>query len=141
MPLWDVFMSIPVPLEGLRAAIEERGGNAYLLTVADDARPHAVHAGVRWEGEELAVDVGQRSAANAAERPSVSILYPVRVDGDYSLIVDGTAVVASRQEGHRLLIRPTRAVLHRPAAAPDPASSCGADCVPLLPASTGRGAS
>jgi hypothetical protein len=133
------FMSIPVQLEGLRVALEERGGRAYVLTVADDARPHAVHAPVRWEGDVLAVDVGKRSAANAAARPAVSLLCPVRAVGDYSLIVDGTAVVASREAGHRLLITPTKAVLHRPAPAPDPASPCGADCVPLLPASARGG--
>ena len=126
-------MSIPVPLEGLRAALGERDGRAYVLTVSDDARPHAVHAPVRWEGDLLAADVGKRSTANAAVRPAVSLLYPVRADGDYSLVVDGIAVVASRDDAHRLLITPTKAVLHRPAAAPDPASPCGADCVPLLP--------
>ena len=125
-------MSVPVPLETLRTALAERGGAAYVLTVSDDARPHAVHAALVWEGDRLAIDVGKRSAANAAARPSVSLLCPVRADGDYSLIVDGTAVVAS-DDGHRLLITPTRAVLHRPAAAPDPASPCGADCIPILP--------
>jgi hypothetical protein len=132
-------VSVPVPLARLRAALEERGGSAYVLTVADDARPHAVHAPVFWVDDVLAADVGQRSAANAAARPSVSLLYPVRTDGDYSLIVDGTADVTSRQDGHRLLITPTRAVLHRPAAAPDPSSTCAADCVPLLPPSADRG--
>ena len=126
-------MSIPVPLEGLRAALAERDGSAYVLTVSDDVRPHAVHVPVRWEGDVLAADVGKRSAANAAARPAVSLLYPVRTDGDYSLIVDGTAVVESPQGAPRLLITPTKAVLHRPAAAPDPASPCSADCVPLLP--------
>ena len=125
-------MSIPVALEGLRAAIEERGGSAYVLTVSDDARPHAVHVCVRWDRDVLAADVGKRSAANAAARPTVSLLFPVRADGDYSLIVDGTAVVAAGENGHRLLVTPTKAVLHRPAAAPDPASPCEADCVPLL---------
>ena len=126
-------MSIPVPLERLRAAVAERGRIAYVLTVSDDGRPHAVHGTVRWEGDALAADVGRRSAANAAARPAVSLLYPVRSDGDYSLIVDGTATVA----GQRLLVTPTRAVLHRPAPAPDPASaSCEADCVPLFPPST-----
>ena len=52
----------------------------------------------------------------------VSLLYPVRSEGDYSLIVDG----------RRLCITPTKAVLHRPATAPDPASLCAADCVPLV---------
>jgi hypothetical protein len=131
-------MSIPVPVERLRAALAERGGRAYVLTVSDDGRPHAVHAGVGWEGDALAVDVGKRSAGNAAARPAVSLLCPVRADGDYSLIVDGTAVVATREDGQRLLITPTRAVLHRPAAAPDPAAPCGADCVQLLPAAAGQ---
>jgi hypothetical protein len=132
-------MSIPVSLQELRSALEERGGSAYLLTVTDDGRPHAVHAAVWWEGDALAVDVGKRTAANAAARPSVSLLYPVRTEGDYSLIVDGSAAVTSRDDGARLLITPAKAVLHRPAAAPDPSSSCGADCVPLLPASRDRG--
>jgi hypothetical protein len=126
-------MSVAVPLEGLRAALEERGGRAYVPTVSDDERPHAVHVPVRWEGDVLAVDVGKRSAANAASRAAVSLLYPVRADGDYSLIVDGTAVVESDENGQRLLITPTKAILHRSAAAPDPLSSCAADCVPLLP--------
>jgi hypothetical protein len=127
-------MSIPVALERLQAAVEERGVHAYVLTVSDDGRPHAVHSPVRWEGDSLIADVGRRSAANASARPSVSLLFSVRGDADYSLIVDGTATV----EGHRLLLTPTGAVLHRPAPAPDPAASgCAADCVPLLPRSKG----
>ena len=133
-------MSIPVTLEGLRAAVVERGETAYLLTVADDGRPHAVHVHVCWDGDLLAAEVGKRSAANAAARPAVSLLYPLRSPDDYSLIVDGTATVAAGTNAPRLLIVPTKAVLHRPAAQPDPAAACGADCVPLLPP-TSRGAS
>jgi hypothetical protein len=132
-------MSIPVPTEGLRSAIEERGGSAYLLTVSEDSRPHAVHAPVRWDGGVLVAEVGKRSAANAVARPAVSLLYPARGEGDYSLIVDGTAAPAAQEDGKRLLITPTKAVLHRPAPAPDPSSTCGADCVPLMPASRDRG--
>ena len=127
-------MSVPVPIETLRHTLDERGPVAFLLTVSDDARPHAVQCPVRWEGDRLAVDVGRRSAANAAARPGVSLLYPARTPGDYSLIVDGTATVAEQS----VLIAPTKAVLHRPAAAPDPTSSCGADCVPVFRA-TDRG--
>ena len=131
-------MSIAVPLERLHAAIAERAPSAYVLTVSDDGRPHAVHAPVRWEGDVLAAEVGRRTVANATVRPCVSLLYPVRADGDYSLIVDGTAFVA--RDGQRLLVTPTKAVLHRPAPAPDPAASpCAADCVPLFPAPTRRG--
>lgn len=131
-------MSVAVPLEKLRVVMAERGGGAYLLSVGDDASPHAVHVQVAWEGDALATEVGRRSAANAASRPAVSLLFPLRSADDYSLIVDGTAV--ARGESGRLFITPLRAVLHRPAAAPDPGSSCGADCVPLLspgPASKG----
>jgi hypothetical protein len=126
-------MSIPVSLQTLRAASEARGPSAYVLTVSEDGTPHAVHGSVCWEGEVLAADVGKRTAANATVRPSVSLLYPVRTEGDYSLIVDGTAAVASSATGQRLLVTPTRAVLHRPGVAPDPTSSCTADCVPLFP--------
>jgi len=126
-------MSIAVPLDRLRAALDERGANAYLLTVSDDGRAHAVHGPVRWEGDALVVDAGKRSAANAEARPAVSLLYPVRSPGDYSLIVDGTAIVTVADDGARVLITPTRAVLHRPAATADPESACGADCVPLFP--------
>jgi Pyridoxamine 5'-phosphate oxidase len=128
-------MSIPIPLERLRAAIEERGETAYLLTVSAEATPHAVHGRVRWDGDVLATEVGKRTAANAAARPTVSLLFPVRTPDDYSLIVDGTAAATVCADGPRLLITPTRAVLHRPTAAPDPASPCGADCVPLLASS------
>src|SRR5262249_21647 len=127
-------MSVPVPLERLPEAIAERGPSAYLLTVSDDGSPHAVHVPLQWEGDEIAVDVGRRSAANATVRPSVSLLFPVRREGDYSLIVDGTAIAAGAG-APSVRIVPTRAVLHRPAIAPDPSASGGADCVPLFPSS------
>lgn len=129
-------MSIAVPVDGLRAALAERAPSAYLLTVSDDGRPHAVHSPVSWEGDQLCAEVGKRSTANASARPAVSLLFPLRAAGDYSLIVDGSAVVSTRADGNRLLITPTWAVLHRAAPAPAtaPAEGCGADCVPLLPA-------
>jgi hypothetical protein len=114
----------------LQAVVSERGPQAYVVTVSEHGAPHAVYAPVRWERGGLVAEVGAHTAANAAARPQVSLLYPVHVDGDYSLIVDGTAVVES-DRGHRLRVTPTRAVLHRQGPAPDPASSCGADCVPL----------
>ncbi|HVN83207.1 MAG TPA: pyridoxamine 5'-phosphate oxidase family protein [Candidatus Binatia bacterium] len=127
-------MSIPVPADRLRAAIDERDGTAYLLTVSDDTHPHAVHVAVSWDGDALVVaDVGSRSAANAAARPAVTLVFAVRAEADYTLIVDGSAVVESIKEGRRLRIEPTKAVLHRRAAAPNPASPCSADCVPILP--------
>jgi hypothetical protein len=102
--------------------------------VSDAGTPHAVHAPVDWDGEALVVTVGGRSARNAAARPSVSLLFPVRMEGDYTLIVDGAASVASAGEDHRLTMTPTKAVLHRHAVSSRPtATACVADCVPLVP--------
>jgi hypothetical protein len=114
----------------LQALARERS-HAYVVTVSEDGAPHTVYAPVRWERDGLVADVGARTAANAAARPAVALLYPVRADGDYSLIVDGTAVTESSDETHRVRIAPTRAVFHRPGVPSDPASSCGADCVPI----------
>jgi hypothetical protein len=125
-------MNDEIGLVALPIAVRERGPRAYVVTVSGDGYPHTVQAAVQWEPDGLAATVGDRTAANAAARPHISLLYPVRSDEDYSLIVDGTAVVESGAEGHRLLISPTRAVLHRPGPPRDPASSCRADCVPLL---------
>lgn len=137
-------MSIPVALDALRAALAERPSSAYLLTVSDDGKPHAVHVALEWVGDHLAADVGRRTAANAATRPeAVSLVFPLRAPDDYSLIVDGTATRAepsSTDGSHRIVIVPTKAVLHRPAAASDPTSTCGSDCMPLLgPSRPSRG--
>jgi len=131
-------MSIPVALEQLHAAIDERGRAAYLLTVSDDGVPHAVHTAFDWEGDALIADVGRRTGMNAAARPTVSLLFPLRSVGDYSLIVDGTAVVTADDGVRRVHVTPSRAVLHRPAAAPNPDASCDADCVTLLPSPRSR---
>jgi len=131
-------MSVPVALEALRAAIAERGLAAYLLTVSDDATPHVVHAAFRWEGDALVADVGKRTAANAAARPAVSVLFPLRDAADYSLIVDGSAVASTVGDVRAVRVTPTRAILHRPAAVPDPEASCAADCVTLLPSARSR---
>jgi Pyridoxamine 5'-phosphate oxidase len=130
-------MSTPSPRD-LRALVSERGPSAYVITVSEQGAPHAVHAPVRWESDAVAVDAGATTAANAAARPHVSLLFPVRADGDYSLILDGVAAVAPGGGARLVRVTPTRAVLHRPGPAPDPASSCGADCVPL-PLMAGQG--
>lgn len=125
-------MSVPVPVDRLRAAIDERGAAGYLLTVSDEGAPHAVHVPIAWEGDAIVADVGKRTAANAAARPAVALLFPARAADGYTLIVDGAATVA----GGRVRVAPAQAVLHRAAARPDPSAACAADCVPLLPRSS-----
>ena len=124
---------IEVALDKLKAVIEERGTGAYALTVSGDGRPHAVYAEIGWDSGGLVVPrVGGTTAANAAARPHISLLFPVKGDADYTLFVDGPAVVESSGEERRLVVTPVRAVLHRPGPPREPASGCGADCVPVL---------
>jgi hypothetical protein len=125
-------MSIGVELDELRARIDAFATDAYLLTVRDDGRAHSVAVPVRWEGDDLVVPAGNTTVANAKARALVALLWPPAERGGYSLIVDATVVstVALDEEaggGHEVTVRPTRAVLHRPAP-----SAPGNDCAPLL---------
>ena len=129
-------MSIGVALDELRATLDGLERAPYLVTVGDDARPHVVAVPWRWRDDELELPAGNRSVANAAVRRDVTLLWAPNDAGGYTLIVD--AVVLQTEgtgTGDNLIrVRPTKAVLHRPAAAPT-GTACGADCVPL---ETGR---
>ncbi len=121
-------MSIPVPLAELRAALADHT-YAYLLTAAATGGPHVVAVAPSFEGDALVVDeVGRRTCANAAASPAVTLVWPPRADGGYSLIVDGEASV----DDARVIVTPRRAVRHRPApGARQDGPGCTADCVEL----------
>ena len=122
-------MSVPVDLD--RVAEEMRKYSfAYLMTSTADGRPHAVAVSPVIDGNRLVVNgAGNTTRANARERPAVALVWPPAGIEEYSLIVDGDAQV----DGETVTVTSTRAVLHRPAPAPEgaPGSSCGSDCVPL----------
>jgi hypothetical protein len=122
-------MSIPVGLEALAGTIEEFGF-AYLLTVSDDLRAHAVAVTPQWGVGVLTMAGGRRTTANATARPAVSLVWPPVEPGGYSLIVDGDAAV----DGDVVTFRPVKAVLHRPAGPGAEAveGTCGADCHPVM---------
>jgi hypothetical protein len=126
-------MSISVALDELRAAVAEFASDPFLLTVSDDAIPHCVAAAVEWEGDELIMRVGTKTAANASARPSVSLLWAPGVRGAFSLIVDGTitATTPAPAGGNHVRFMPTHAVLHRPAS---PESATTNDCAPVFDA-------
>lgn len=121
-------MPVGLALERLRGEVERYGPNPFILTVSDDAKPHAVATTITWEGDDLVGVCGRSTALNATARPEISLLWPPIDPGGYSLIVDGTASVADQQ----LRVRPSRAVLHRSAPSPDPLRSCSSDCVPIM---------
>lgn len=122
-------MSVKVDLAMLADAMADHG-IAYLLTVSDDQRPHAVAVTPALRERALTVEgLGSRTLGNLASRPEVTLLFPPRAPGGYSLIVDGRASV----DGGGALVVPAHAVLHRPAdhATGSTDSSCGNDCQPL----------
>ena len=103
---------------------------AYLMTTSAKGTPHAAPVAAVLQGGDLVVNgIGRRTRENALARPAVGLVWPPQSEADYSLIVDGQAVVT----GESLRITPTRAVLHRPAPSPEPNVSgiCGSDCVEL----------
>ena len=115
-------MSVGVELDRLHEQVARFGAQPYLLTVSDDGRPHATVVTVSFEGDALVAGVGRRSAANAGDRPDVSLLWAPVDDEGFSLIVDGTATV----EGERVTVRAEKAILHR-----QRADGPGSDCVRL----------
>ena len=46
-------MSIQVELDKVREQVAACGSYAYLLTVGEEGRPHAVSLVVEWDGDEL----------------------------------------------------------------------------------------
>lgn len=125
-------MSIPVPLAELRAALVDHT-YAYLLTASASGGPHVVAVAPSLDGATLVVpDAGRRTSSNAVASPAVTLVWPPRSEGGYSLIVDGEAVVA----GDNVVVTPQRAVRHRPAPGPrQDGPGCTADCVELPVAS------
>ena len=108
-------MSIPVDLDDLPSVATGHGPAAYLLTVSDDGRPHAVLCALAWSADgSLLADTGNRTAANVAARPLLCVLWPSPEPGGHSLIVDGDGEVIGEGAARRVRVRPTGAVLHRP---------------------------
>ena len=113
-------MSIGVELDRLREAIAETDRAPYFLTVGDDGRAHSVAVDWRWHDDELELSVGNRTLANAKARELVSLVWAPRERDGYSLIVDGdvTHTEGTGSGDNLVRVRPTRAVLHRPAVGP-----------------------
>jgi hypothetical protein len=109
---------------------------AYLVTVDDGYRVHTVT--VEPELRDRVMDVGLirgKTRNNVETRSDVTLLWPPREPGGYSLIVDGRAQVAGATDSDdgtvQLAVVPTRALLHRNADPDTPGSAKGClhDCV------------
>lgn len=121
-------MSKKVDLDRLADTLRDYGF-AYVISVSDDYRAHtAAVTPVLDDGVLQIGAMGRHTRANTEAHPDVTVLWPPRVSDGYSLIVDGHA-----EEVDPLTIRPTRAVLHRPATDDSPSSTCSPayDCVEI----------
>lgn len=121
-------MSKQVDISRLAEALGDYG-SAYVITVDDDYRAHTTTVNPVLDGGVLQVGpVGRHTRANLSTRRDLTVLWPPQVPGGYSLIVDGRA-----ESVDPLTVRPTRAVLHRPATAESPPSTCSPayDCLDL----------
>ncbi len=124
-------MSVEVETDQLGEALQGYAF-AYLITVSAEAKSHVVAVSPTLVEDSLVLtDLGRRTRTNATDHPAATLLWPPTEAGGYSLIVDGEATV----NGEGLIIRPSRAVLHRPAARPDgaavPSTGCESDCIEL----------
>lgn len=122
-------MSVKVDLDQLANALTDFAF-AYLVTVGDDYRAHTVAVDPVFADGVLDVGpAGRHTRANLAQHGDVSLIWPPREPGGYSLIVDGRGELAD----DKVTVVPTRAVLHRKAAPESPAAATGCqhDCVPL----------
>jgi len=122
-------VSVAVDLEALGQRIVEFGPAAFLVTVGDGGAPHVVSVQVTTDGARLATRVGRHTSANLLARPSLTLLWPARPGGAYSLLVDGSAEGPIEPDGGSLWVCPTRAVLHRVA----DAAGAGPTCLPIDP--------
>jgi hypothetical protein len=113
---------------------------AYLITVDDGYRVHTVTVEPTLrdlpegpDGPRTILDVGPiggHTRRNLAQRCEVTLLWPPREPGGYSLIVDGSAeAIGTGGETARLGVVPTRALLHREADTPGGDRGCLHDCV------------
>jgi hypothetical protein len=122
-------MSVKVDLAELSATLDGFGFG-YLMTVGEDQRAHAVAVCPTVVGSTLVVggELGRRTRANLEARPEISLVWPPKTDGGFSLIMDGRATLGDTG----VSIAPDHAVLHRPAPTGDgPAAGCGSDYLPV----------
>jgi hypothetical protein len=121
-------MSVKVDLDQLADALVDFAF-AYLITVDDGYHAHAVAVQpVLTDGVFDVGSIGNSTRNNVAHHDGVTLVWPPREPGGYSLIVDGRGEPADAA----LKVVPSRAVLHRkalPGAATKP--GCKDDCVPL----------
>jgi len=124
-------MSIPVDPADLREALSDFDSGYLLTTSSPQVKVVTVDPVAGADGALRIAGPGRGTLRNLAENPVVTLVFPPRERHGYTLLVDGRAEV---EDGSDVVVTPSAAVLHRPAAhadAPVPADGCGHDCAPV----------
>jgi hypothetical protein len=113
----------------LAEALSQYGGDAYLLTIANDG-PHTSFVSVNLKGNVIDCAIGKSAAKNISRAPNVSLFWPPKEPGGYALVVNGTAERRVMPSGViRAEITLTKSVFHRPGPKPpDSDGPCLSDC-------------
>ncbi|WP_409436232.1 hypothetical protein [Mycobacterium sp. SMC-14] len=106
---------------------------AFLVTVGDDYRVRTTAITPSFDGARLDIGpVGSHGRENLSTRNAVTLVWPGRDVGEYSLLVDGLAELPEDPAGP-VLVTPAKALLHRPVFEPGTQQAVGTvhDCVQL----------
>lgn len=106
-------------------------GFAFLVTVGDDYRVRTTAITPSFDGARVDIGpVGAHGRENLSTRKAVTLVWPARDVGEYSLFVDGIAEL-SDDPAAPVLVTPTKALLHRPVFEGGQALGTVHDCVQL----------
>jgi hypothetical protein len=120
-------MAHAAAFDDVRRAVADFGPRATIITVAESLRPHVVTAVVGVDGESLLIDVGAGTRANLVAHPDLALVWTPPGNGEYELILDGTAEHIGEPDGRSVStvrIAVAGGILHRLAGLPDGAPSC-----------------
>jgi len=113
--------------DDVRRAIGEFGLRATLVTVTELLRPHVVTAMIGIDGDRLVTDVGSRTRSNVINHPGLSLVWNPTGDGQYQLILDGTAEhigEPNERNVSTLRIAVVGGIFHRLVGLPDGPPTC-----------------
>ena len=118
-------------MTSLASAIKDYGAEAYLFTVGEKG-PHTSVVSVDVDGKELRLAIGRTARGNVQTNRTVSVLWPAKQPGGYSIIVNGE-VRLGPEDDPLAAVEVTKSVFHRPGDNPNPdaGGTCSSDCKPL----------
>jgi hypothetical protein len=120
-------MAHGVEFDDVRRLIGEFGSRATLVTVTESLCPHIVTAIVTIDSDRLVADVGSRTRTNVLGHSGLALVWNPGGDGEYQLILDGTAEhigEPNEREVSTIRIAVVGGILHRLAGLPEGSPTC-----------------